>query len=119
MKIFFSVFFIALSAFAAGDCFDAYYDLGSDAAAIGLFCKQDSPEAADLVFCKRQPLLSNRYCTGSRDPISCRWQESYWLCEKGGEYPYTAKISRMGFEKIHFEFRSKFNSGIREGSEIH
>ena len=109
---------VSSTAFASADCLNSYYDLGADAAAIGLFCDDDNSDSAQLVFCKRQPLLDSKYCNGMKDPISCTWQKNHWLCENGGEYPYMAKINRLSFDKILFQFKSKFNSGTRTGVEI-
>ena len=107
----FMIFAISWSAQASGpECLNSYYDLGPEAAALGLACRDQEPGVADLIFCKRDHLLQHGYCSGLRWPIRCEWQSQAqeWTCEEKGNYPLRATVKRSGHDQITYSFRSSF-----------
>jgi hypothetical protein len=120
MAAFFSLLVPLFSWASPPVCFDGYYDLGRQAAAIGLECLADDAEAARLVFCKREVLLQKGECTGARLPIRCVWEEgaSRWKCEERGVYPFVAWIQKRSDSSITYKFKSSFNEGELEGRRV-
>lgn len=106
---------------SAQDCLDGFYDLGKQAASIGIQCKEDQNDQAILVFCKRDLLLNKGLCTGQNHPVNCIWQEDNkaWFCdEQNVNYPFTAFIKRASPTTINYLFKSSFNEGSLTGQLI-
>ncbi|MFN8791512.1 MAG: hypothetical protein ACK5Y2_08685 [Bdellovibrionales bacterium] len=114
---------LVLSVFANAsepECLNSYYDLGPQAAALGLACRDEEPGVADLIFCKREHLVNQGYCSGLRWPIRCDWhaQSESWQCEEKGNYPLKATVKKLPSDQISYSFRSSFNSGVLTGRRV-
>lgn len=121
LTMFLNLSLSAVPAFSGAACLDAYYDLGKNAAAIGLFCEgEKEPARARLVFCKREALLRDGTCTGMRMPVGCGWRdaEDAWECREEGAWPFRARIRRVSETRVRYEFESSFNEGTLDGERI-